>query len=149
MGSVSLERERFTAWVVFQGAEHRRFWRIFTGRYWRHCFVIVPYYFPKPGLNAKVFSQIVNPITFCVKVGVIDMHPQELAKKLLDEGYTAVIKVPVDHDYKTDYIPRGLLTCVSLVKAIIGVRAWYVWTPKHLARYLVRNGCEMMKRETK
>lgn len=111
--------------------------------------MIVPYYYPKPGLNARVFSQIINPITFCVMAEVIDKHPQELAKELLDEGYTAVIKVPVDHDYKTDYIPRGLLTCVTLVKAIIGVRAWYVFTPKHLARYLVRNGCEIMKREKK
>lgn len=120
---------------------------MFTGRYWRHCFVIVPYYYPKPGLNARVFSQIINPTTFNVMVEVEDIHPEEFAKQLLREGYTSVIKVPVAHSFKTEYIPRGLLTCVTLVKAIIGVRAWYVWTPKHLARYLIRNGAEVMKKE--
>lgn len=64
---------------------------------------------------------------------------------MLDEGFTAAFSVPVDHDYQTDYIARGLLTCVSLVKAIIGVRAWYVWTPEHLARYLARAGATIIK----
>ncbi len=68
---------------------------------------------------------------------------------MLDSGYTAAISVPVDHDYKTDYVPRGLLTCVSVVKAIIGVRAWYVWTPEHLARYLARMGGEVITRKAK
>ena len=77
------------------------------------------------------------------------MPPRKLVDMMLDEGYTAAIAVPVDHDYQTDYIPRGLMTCVSVVKAIIGIRAWFVWTPEHLARYLLRSGAELIQRKEK
>lgn len=142
-------RQRFTAFVVFQGAEHRRAWRIFTRRRWRHCLVIVPVYYPAPSLTADVYALVINPITFCVRFDMVWRKPRDLVDEMLDEGYTAAIAVPVDHDYKTDYVPRGLLTCVSLVKAVIGVRAWYVWTPEHLARYLARRGCEIIQRKGK
>lgn len=142
-------RQRFTAFVVFQGAEHRRAWRIFTRRGWRHCFVVIPIYYPEPSLTADVYSLIINPITCFVRQDVIFMPPRDLVNQLLEQGYTAAVAVPVDHDYKIEYIPRGLLTCVSLVKALIGVRAWYVWTPEHLARYLLRNGAELIKRKVK
>lgn len=143
------QRQRFTAFVVFQGAEHRRAWRIFTKRKWRHCLVVVPFYFPAPSLTADVYSIIVNPITFTVRFDVAFKDPRGVVDEMLEYGYTAAIAVPVDHDYKVDYVPRGLLTCVSLVKAIIGVRAWYVWTPEHLARYLARMGGEIITRKAK
>lgn len=143
------QRQRFTAFVVFQGAEHRRAWRIFTKRKWRHCLVVVPFYYPAPSLTADVYSIIINPITFTVRLDVAFQEPRDVVNDMLDYGYTAAIAVPVDHDYKLDYVPRGLLTCVSLVKAIIGVRAWYVWTPEHLARYLARMGGEIITRKAK
>lgn len=142
-------RQRFTAFVVFQGAEHRRAWRIFTRKGWRHCFVVIPIYYPEPSLTADVYSLVINPITFCIRFDTVFMPPRKLVGMMLDEGYTAAIAVPVDHDYQTDYIPRGLMTCVSVVKAIIGIRAWFVWTPEHLARYLLRNGAELIQRKEK
>lgn len=35
---------------------------------------------------------------------------------------------------------RGPMTCVEVVKALLGLRDWRVMTPRQLARRLVRNG---------
>lgn len=139
-------RQRFTAYVIFQGAEHRRFWRIFTGKGWRHCLVVIPFSDHEPSLISPTYSLIINPITCFVRVETVFEEPLDVVQQYLDAGYTAAIGWQVDHDYKHEYIPRGLLTCVSLVKALIGVSAWYVWTPKHLGRYLLRNGGELIRK---
>ena len=54
-------RKRFTAYVVFQGAEHRRWWRIFTRRRWRHCFLILPAWGEGASLWSKPGSIVLNP----------------------------------------------------------------------------------------
>lgn len=135
--------------MVFQGAEHRRPWRVFTRRKWRHCLIILPAYYPAPGLMSDCYSIVINPITFCIRVDMVWQKPRELVDEMLEAGYTAAFAVPVDHDYKKEYIPRGLLTCVSVVKALLGLQAWYVWTPEHLARYLARRGFDLIQRKVK
>lgn len=107
--------------------------------------IVLPAYYPAPSLTADCYSIIINPITFCIRVDMVWQRPRDLVDAMLADGYTAAFAVPVDHDYKTDYIPRGLLTCVSVVKALLGIRAWHVWTPEQLATYLARRGCALIK----
>jgi hypothetical protein len=141
-------RRRLTAWVIFQGADHRRFWRIFTRRGWRHCLVILPIYRQDADqLRPDVWSQVINPMSWGVQAEVYFERPHVLAQMALEEGATCVVKFPIDEKFDRDYVPRGLLTCVSMLKAILGVAAWYVWTPEHLARYLLRHGGKILERE--
>lgn len=141
-----VSRKRFTAYVVFMGAEHRRFWRLFTRRGWRHVFIVLPAY-RSASLGGEVISQVINPILHCVEADVFFNHPAKLAQEALKEGATAVIKIRIDRTFKRDYVPRGLFTCVTVVKAILGIAAWYVWTPEHLARYLLRHGGQLVERD--
>lgn len=140
-------RKRFTVWIVFVGSDHRRFWRIFTKRGWRHCFIIVPAYYPEPGLSAEQYSVVIDARTNFTEVDVLFHSPKSLVETALDEGATCVIKFSVDRKGQRDYVPRGILTCVSLTKAIIGISAWYVLTPEHLARWLFRNGGKLVKKD--
>lgn len=138
-------RKRFTAFVIFYGSEHDGFWRIFTGRGWRHCCVIVPAYPDGRDLGAPVYSLCINPLTWGVDVVLVPKHPEEVCAKELEDGATAALSIPIDLDMKRLYVPRGLLTCVSLIKAVLGMSGgWYVWTPKHLARYLLRKGGKLI-----
>lgn len=139
-------RKRYTAYVVFQGAEHRRAWRIFTRRGWRHCYLIMPAFYPEPSTSAERLSMLVNPGTDHVAIDLIRSSPAKLVEMALDEGATCAIKIAIDQKFTGAYVPRGLLTCVSLVKAALGLGAWYVWTPEHLARYLLRNGGELLRK---
>lgn len=142
-----LSNDRFTAWVVFTGGDHRRFWRIFTRRGWRHCFVVLPVYHPEPGIGASEFSQVINQTTNRIDAKVFFQSPKSCAESFLKDGAKCVVKIRVDRRKLPNYVPRGFLTCVSLIKAILGVGAWYVWTPEHLARWLLRNGGELIWRE--
>jgi len=138
-------RKRYTAYVVFQGAEHRRFWRMFCRRGWRHVFLIHPAYYPEPGLMAQVYSVVINPHSDHVRTDVVFKHPADICASMLREGVTACISIPIDQKFTGRYVPRGFITCVSLVKIFLGIGAWYVWTPEQLARYLLRNGGTLME----
>ena len=39
---------------------------------------------------------------------------------------------------------RGPMTCVELVKSLLGVRAWWVLTPRHLWRHLRAQGARVI-----
>lgn len=138
----------FTGYAVFLGADHRRFWRIFTRRGWRHCFVMVPVYWPKPGLNAEQYTMIIDPRANCIHPQVVFMPPEEMAQNLLRDGATCVVKFKAIRKGLPFYVPRGVQNCVSVVKAVLGVAAWYVWTPQHLATWLFRNGGQLLEKET-
>lgn len=40
---------------------------------------------------------------------------------------------------------RGWLTCVSVVKGLCGIRAWWVLTPAQLIRWAEARGCEVRR----
>lgn len=139
-------RKRFTAYVVFTGSENRNWWRFFLRRGWRHVSLIVPAYYPKPSVSAAVYSQWLNFWTDHIRTDVLFQSPQSLGADLLRDGATCVISIAVDQKFSGRYLPRGLLTCVSLTKAMIGCNDWTVWTPEQLARWMLRNGGKLMEK---
>ena len=145
MAMLPSNRTRSTGWVVFQGSEHRRFWRIFTGRGWRHCFLILPVYYPSPGLDAVRYFQLINPKTNFVASEVIFQDPDIFIAELQKQGATAIIQYSFDSIDFPNYVPRGFLTCVSLIKSFLGIQAFFVLTPKQLARWMLRNGGKLLK----
>ena len=34
------------------------------------------------------------------------------------------------------------LSCVGVLKSVLGIRSWLVWTPRQLYSYLIRRGCK-------
>lgn len=137
-------RERFTAYVVFVGADHRRAWRIATRRGWRHCLVILPRVGVSETLVGGRGAIVLNPIVSHLCVHASERSPLALAHEALNEGATCVVRCRVDRSPAGEYVPRGLLTCVSVIKAVLGVRAWWVVTPEQLARVLLRMGGELV-----
>lgn len=139
-------RKRFTAYVIFSGSENRNWWRFFVRRGWRHVYVIIPAYYPKPGLSAVSYSQVINCWTDHIRSDVLFMAPKAIAEAALRDGATCAISLPVDQRFSGMYLPRGLLTCVSLTKALLSVGAWWVWTPEQLARWLLQNGGTLLEK---
>jgi len=129
------------------GSEMRSPWRLWCRRGWRHVFVCLPVYYPEPSLTADEYTLAIDPRSYCIQPDVAFVPAREAAQHFLKEGATAVIKVRVDRRGAPPYIPRGLQTCVSVVKSVLGVAAWYVWTPEHLARWLVKNGGQLIEKE--
>lgn len=138
-------RKRYTAYVVFQGAEHRRWWRIYTRRGWRHCYLILPAYPPGASLFSRPGSIVINPWISYLRIDNLTESPPEICRRMVAEGATCAIELPVDQKFTGAYVPRGLMTCVSLIKAVIGCNAWHVWTPEQLARWMLRHGGKMVE----
>lgn len=106
--------------------------------------MIVPAYHAAVGLRAGRYSVVIDPRTNHIATDVLFMPPADVAKHMLENGATCVVKFRVDRASIRNYVPRGILTCVSMVKAVCAISDWHVWTPKHLARWLAMNGGEVI-----
>lgn len=140
-------RKRVTCYVVFQGAEHRRPWRIFCKRGWRHVTLLVPAYDPYPSLTAKESTQVIQFWTDQARADVVWEPVRKVADQWLADGATCVISFPIDQRFTGRYVPRGLMTCVSLTKYFLSIDAWYIVNPYQLARYLLRNGGTLLTKK--
>lgn len=128
---------RFLAYVVFSPSSRKSFWDFFTDPAFRHCWVILPAPLGEPGLMTTDYSVKVEPLLWGVDVAVWWADPLTVAKQMYEDGATAIVEVGVYTPPNPGFVPRGFLTCVTMVKAIIAVRNWRIWTPRQLFRYLV------------
>lgn len=59
---------------------------------------------------------------------------------------TAIVSYIANHAYNVDPVPRGVYTCVSLAKAMMGLRkCLFVITPFQLYKFLLKNNCVVLK----
>lgn len=100
-------------------------WRVFTRPGWRHVGLLVR----ELGTNRWT---VVNFLYSCVDVAGVDSDDPE--GRLRNAGFR-VMRVTALRETRR-VTPRGIMTCVSLTKAILGIRAWRVMTPEGLYRYL-------------
>ncbi len=123
-----------SAWVIFEGdrgdvprGTHRQLWRWFTRRGFRHCWVLRFENGRYIGLEAT--ASFAQP-------GVL-ASGMDWPQWFVEQGHRVVL-------YRGwrpyTFLGRGVLTCVSLTKYVLGVRCWWVVTPYQLYRWLQRNG---------
>lgn len=113
------------------------------GAGFRHCWILKPTYFPERALTATVTTLKLEPTALYLDWqhwgGPPEAHVQEL---LTHEETKAIIAVRIETPPRhSSAVPglRGMMTCVSVVKYALGIRAPLVWTPKALCDYLVRH----------
>lgn len=112
--------ERFLRWLI----------RLTCRPGFQHCFAYKPIANPPNGLYL-----LVDPRSNGMNVMVATV-PQ-----ILDDGYDGVYYASYEvPDYQRGWRPRGLLTCVSVIKHLLGVRAWWIITPHQLYRHLEKQG---------
>jgi hypothetical protein len=141
-------RERVPFYVVFQSAPERSPWQLWTSPAFRHCWAFRPIWFPEQGLAADEFTLKIEFPEGQVDVAVWWTETDETVETYLAEPLvTDILRVVVDVDSKMGYMPKGLLTCVSGLKALLGVRAWWVLTPRQLYQHLLRRGARSMRWE--
>lgn len=137
-------RKRFTGFFVFQGSENRRWWRIFLRRGWRHVRLLIPIYDPYPSLTAKEYTLVIEQWTDHLRADVVFKPARALAMDMLRDGATCVVAYPVMQSFTNKYRFMGLITCVSISKAFTSINSWIIFTPYHLARWMLRNGGELI-----
>lgn len=116
-------------YVIFTPPEQRRWWTKWLEEGYGHCYVVW-----WDGFN---WLRMCPELTRVV-IEVLPWDKESDADRVLI-GNTAVhIELPVE-DNRTRG-PRLIMsaTCVEVVKYMLGIRCWYVWTPRQLFNYLVR-----------
>lgn len=115
-------------YVAFVGDRGRNLWDIFTTKEFRHC-----YAFRWDGYNWIVVDALSNITEICILPFGEDV---DLPAKIVEDGQKVVY---FSRQRQDKFIFRGLLTCVSMVKHLLGIRAWWVVTPKQLYNYIRSN----------
>ncbi len=111
-------------------------WCIFTTAKWRHVAV----FWAIPGDNGGVFVQHVEYVRGQIQVNVYPYSAVEWIRRLEDtEQITAIIEYHVDKIEAFYYNLPRFMNCVTVVKAIIGMKS-FVLTPNRLAQNLLAKG---------
>ena len=111
--------------VVFHG-DGSGFWPAFFGRDgFRHCYVVVP---------AGDYWILMDGTAGALVIAVVGGTDDSAAAYYKREGMT-FIETPI-RQRRLLWWPLMLHNCVGATKAVLGVRAPWVWTPYQLYRYL-------------
>ena len=121
-------------YVVFAESPTRKWWDALTCSGFRHCLTFIP-------CDEELWLSL---DVVCGQISIrhwMENPVQVCADSTIGLLFTAV-KFTLAEKTPIRY-PLRLLTCVGLAKAAIGVRAWWVWTPKQLHTYLLKHGGEI------
>ena len=109
-------------------------WDIFTNSKWRHIMVFWPLW----------DGSFIQHVEFARGKISIESYQSSVPDwiNILDQTctLTEVVEVELDEPEPFYYNLRGLMTCVSVVKAIIGLKAPLCLNPKQLIRLLLNQG---------
>lgn len=144
-----IRRERQRWYVVFASGVPGSFWNCFTRRGYGHCFAFREHWVEgQPGLLNTAFTLKVEMQQSYVDTDFWYATPAVVAEHYLrDEQVADVVRVDVDIDGRRGYIPRGMLSCVTVLKAVLQLRAWWVLTPRQLHQYLLLRGGSSLRSE--
>jgi len=147
--ALAAKREIRTYYVVFQNTLFHRPWRLFTWNGYQHVWLFYPKYMGPPGLLTRQHTIKVEPLSTYLDTDYWACEPEEIAEEIIKEDYILdIIKISLPLPSNVSYNIRGLITCVTIVKFVMGLSKWFVMTPQQLHRYLLRIGGRSMKNGT-
>ncbi|NTU49599.1 MAG: hypothetical protein HGA59_09555 [Chlorobiaceae bacterium] len=113
--------------VVFAPADRWVWFNLFTGRKYAHIFAMTE------AAEGKIM--VVDPLLTGLDVRIYDTGLAKEMREQIDHG-RKIIVVDAPEERK----PRlyGVYTCVTVIKSLLYVRAWWVITPKQLYNHLTR-----------
>ncbi len=135
-------KKRATGYVVFVGSEADHFWRPLLPRGWRHCYVLLPFWYPNKSALSYQWTVKLEATGWGLDYDVLYARPSVVARVALEEGATAAVRFQFCTPPRRLRMFRGLFSCVSLVKAVLGIAAWWVITPRRLHDWLLATGGE-------
>jgi len=132
-----VERGPQTSYIVFADWLGPRvvpgFVRIATSPGFRHAFVIQ---------QVENGAVIINPLGHGLFVDWTAFDAEDCACACVRAGFSVIKYI---HDMPMRFIWRGMMTCTSAVKQVVGMREPFILTPKQLFRECIRRGAEVIE----
>lgn len=139
--------EAVDAWVVFEPQRSPAWWSVLSPARWGHCWAFWSRYYPQPGLLSERFATKVEMVRGYLHVDTWMVDPEDIAGVLLQQGVTDIVRVRSTVAPGRGPVARGLITCVTVIKAALGIGAPWVLTPQQLHAYLRRHGAQSLRME--
>lgn len=114
---------------------------------WKHCLLLITIYFPEPNVFASRYTMRVEPTAWGLDLDVVWRSPEAVIADYLEHGCTAVLRMDRTLQPQKTLSLRGLISCVSVLKAALGLDGWWVITPYQLFSALVREGAHIVHLE--
>ena len=114
-------------YVAFADRKQRDFWDVFTCQGFRHCFA-----FRWDGFNWI----LVDPLSSWLEIQVMPYGPKDNVPVLMEQLGNRVCYVKRSRRNKVIF--RGMMTCVSTIKHLLGIRRFWVVTPRQLFKQLTK-----------
>lgn len=104
---------------------------------WGHCFTL-------ESMQSTCVS--INMLTSFISVHNYDNKAEILINEYVSrETVLDIVKISLPFEVTKAYTVRGLLNCVTLVKALLGIKKFFIFTPKQLHSHLLTLGGESLK----
>ena len=113
--------------IAFGDSDVPHFWDVFTRKGFRHCCA-----FKWDGYNWI----LIDPLGQQLDVNVMPYTSEDDVPHLFKQTGWKVIRYK--KTIKPKFIFRGMLTCVTVCKQVLGIKACWVVTPWQLHNYLKR-----------
>lgn len=134
-------------YIVFQPSTLHRIWSAFCPDLaFRHCWLIQTAYMGEPGLLTPKICMKIESLANMIDTEVWNATPEEIVEGFLPR-VTDILRISLRIKSGRGYIPRGITTCVSVPKAVMGIKAWWILTPKQLYNYLLSIGAVSLNEE--
>ena len=113
--------------IAFGHSDVRHFWDVFTQKGFRHCCA-----FKFDGFNWI----LVDPLGQCLDINIMPYTSEDDVPYIFRQAGWTVIRYK--KTIKPQFIFRGVLTCVTVCKQLLGIKACWVVTPWQLHNYIKR-----------
>ncbi len=127
-----------TYYIAFQSSLTWKIWDVFTTKDYRHCFLFMD---REDGPGSVWFEY---------RRGWMVMEDYVLSADAIIEvlktcpEQSTVLRIALDPWEGKRYPACGLITCVSIIKAVLRVRGFWILTPKQLLEELQRLGADIV-----
>ena len=139
-----------TFYVVFQSSVYHRPWRVWTWNGYHHAWVFFSKYKGPTGLLTPQHTLKINPLSNFITVDYWEESPEIIARHLLKKhDIKDIVKISLPIRANSSYTIRGLITCVTVVKAVLCLNRLFILTPQQLHRYLLRIGGTSLRGKNK
>lgn len=120
-------------YIAFIATESENWWRFFTRKGFGHCYVFT-------GIGEM--TQSVDYLNGNIEITFIDLKADIYAFHLIRRHDAKVLKIKNVISKKQGF--RGLLYCVSLCKAVLGIRNCFAITPYKLYCWLKSSSIDII-----
>jgi hypothetical protein len=114
-------------YIAFGDSKVKHFWDVFTRQGYRHCCA-----FKWDGYNWI----LIDPLGQCLDINIMPYNSEDDVPQLFKQNGWTVIRYK--KNIKPKFIFRGILTCVTVCKQVLGIKACWVVTPWQLHNYIQR-----------